>query len=260
MQMRMEYSTFATRSVSGGGTAFPVTNEFLWTGSLFRPAYTPAATLAAIEDVELRSIIDALDNYSSPTELSDGAQCWGLMADYNDWVMNRKGWVSEAGLMPDGRHFAIIDTDVFYSDRLSLWSAIYGFNPDSDVLPPGYSTAWDARLADVLAFKNGPAQKEFQVRNPTESEYLSFYTSVWDSGFTYLWGPPVLQDFWLYSIDGGDALVASDDTLIATTTVTGDVWDNFVVGTWEMYEYRYLLTGGAAQKFWTNFVSCVEDV
>lgn len=253
MQLRMEYSTTAERVIEEGGEGIgpvhTVTNEFLWIEAKIRPAYTPAATLDAIEDPQLKAIIDAIDNFSGVDNYND-VQAWYEMAYSNEWVGSLYPWITDAGVMPDGRHFANIDTDIFYMNRLDTWATTYMFAPDSLNLPPGYDPSWSDRAADVLAFKNGPAPKEFHLRNSAEYNG-SFYAEVWNNGIFYLFGAPILQDFWLYTIEG-DSLVASDDTLISTTAVE--------IGWWPFYEYRYQITGGAAQKFWTNFVSCVEDV
>lgn len=257
MQVRMEYSTTAERVIEeGGGGIGPVntvTNEFLWIEAKIRPAYTPVATLDAIADPQLKAIIDALDNFSGVDSYND-VQAWQGLAYDNAWVGALYPWVTEAGEMPDGRHFANIDTDIFYTNRLDTWALLYSFDPTNLNIPPGYDPSWYARAADVLAFKNGPEPKEFHLRNAAEdadSITNSFHTQIWNSGIYYLFGAPVLQDFWLYTIDG-DSLVASDDTLVSTTHVE--------INSWYYNEYRYQITGGVAQKFWTNFVSCVEDV
>lgn len=249
MQVRMEYSTTAERAIEGGGEGIgpvhTVTNEFLWIEAKIRPAYTPAATRDAIADPQLKAIINALDN---------DTQAWQGLAYDGAWVGALYPWVTDAGVMPDGRHFANIDTDIFYSKFFENWEFTYSFDPESWFLPAGYDPSWSSRIADALEFKNGPAPKEFHLLNAAEDADAirnSFYAQIFDGGIYYLFGAPVLQDFWLYTIDG-DSLVASDDTLVSTTHVE--------VNAWYFNEYRYRITSGAAQKFWTNFVSCVEDV
>ncbi len=255
MQLRIVYSSFThEQNFQGGGPIGTVdsTNQSLSNYAKIKVLNTPQAVLdaIAIDDAQLAAVLAAAANMWTAKTTPYDMMPFGILA---------------TGVMPDGSQFIELDLELFIDRTFDEWQWYVENDPTSADLPAGFNAGWMSRRADVKTFKSNPSNVMLVIENP-----LFIYDPIdvydgemkgvdWnETGLYYIYGWPTIVDAWVYDLNGG-ALLATDANL---TYSTGDVPDYLgMASPFRHFElYAYTLTGGAAQRFWTNFVSCVEDV
>lgn len=255
MQLRIVYASFTHEQYFQGGGGIGTadfTNQPLDNLVELQTLHTPQAVIDAIaaDDAELAAVLTAAagmwTSRTTPYEMAP----FGVLG---------------IGTMPDGSQFIELDLELFIDRTFDEWQWYVDNDPSSPDLPAGFSSAWMSRRADVKTFKINPSNVQVVIKNPLFiykplDTYDGEMAGVnWNEiGLYYIYGWPTVVDAWIYDMAGG-ALLATDANLSYSTEDVPDY-----MGTASPYRqfelYAYTLTGGAAQKFWTNFVSCVEDV
>lgn len=255
MQLRIVYSSFThEQNFQGGGPIGTVdfNNQPLASLAEIQTLHTPQAVLDAV----------AVDDAQLAAVLSAAAGMW--TASTNPYDMAPFG-ILGAGLMPDGSQFIELDLELFIDRTFDEWQWYVDNDPTSPDLPAGFNAGWVSRRADVKMFKNNPSNVTLVIKNPffiykpTDTYDGEMKGVDWNEiGLYYIYGWPTVVDAWIYDLNGG-ALLATDANLTYSTEEVADYLA--MPRPCRQFEvYAYTLTGGAAQKFWTNFVSCVEDV
>ncbi len=255
MQLRIVYSSATHEQYFQGGGSIGTadfTNQALDNLAEIQTLHTPQAVLdsVAANDAQLAAVlVGAAGMWTSKTM---------------PYEMGPFG-VLGTGLMPDGSQFIELDIELFIDRTFDEWQWYVDNDPTSADLPAGFNAGWMARRSDVKTFKNTPSNVQVVIKNPlfiykpTDTYDGEMASINWnDTGLYYIYGWPTVVDAWIYDLNGG-ALLATDANM---TYSTEDVLDYIAAARpCRQFElYAYTLGGGAAQKFWTNFVSCVEDV
>lgn len=256
MQLRIVYSSATHEQYFQGGGGIGTadfTNRPLDDLAEIQTLHTPQPVLDAIaaDDAELAAVLTAAAGMWTSATMPLGIGPFGVLG---------------VGLMPDGTQFIELDIELFIDRTFDEWQWYVDNDPTSADLPAGFNAGWMARRADVKTFKSTPGNVQVVIKNPlfiykpTDTYYGEMASIAWNSEgqIYYIYGWPTVVDAWIYDMDGG-ALLATDANLSYSTHDVPDylAWSR----PYRQYElYTYTLTGGAAQKFWTNFVSCVEDV
>lgn len=253
MQLRIVYSSFAhveTRD-SGGSllSASDANDEQFPSYAKVRPLYTPSAIITAVSgtDAQLAAILGAI-----------GSPYKATVTPYADPYFGPFIGLIGTGLMPDGNQFIELNLTPLIDNVFDDWQWYVDNDPTNASLPVGFSAAWMARRADVHTFKSNPINHAIQIETGKHDLYSGDENATIvpsDSGFLYLYGLPTIVEAWVYDMGTG-ALLATD----ANMTVSSFPNPSVGVKPSDFETYEFILSGGAAQKFWTNFHACVEDV
>lgn len=250
MQLRLVYSSFTHRiTLDSGGAPYSesdIEDRRFTDEARIMPLYTPAAVLSSVvgSDAQMGAILGALGDY------------WASkFAPYPDPAPGLIG----TGLMPDGNQFIEFDLTELIDRTFDDWQWYVDNDPTSTDLPAGFDASWMARRADVHTFKSDGANTLIRVQTTQHDLYSG--DRNWDYGFDpevgilYSYGFPSIVEVWVFDIGTG-GLLAND------TGLSVSVIPNPVEATKPSHFDVYEITLGAtvAQRFWTNFRACVEDV
>lgn len=250
MQLRLVYSTFTHRiTLDSGGAPYSETNiddRRFPNEARIMPLHTPAAVLTSVggSDAQLAAILSVL-----------GGQWTSEITPYPDPFPGLIG----TGLMPDGNQFIEFDLAALIDRTFDEWQWYVDNDPTSPDLPAGFNAGWMARRADVHAFKNDGANTLVRIQTTQHDLYSGELN--WDLGFDpegallYSYGFPSIVEVWVFDM-GTEALLANDTGL--STSVIPNPVEATKPSHFDIYEI--VLGGSVAQRFWTNFKACVEDV
>ena len=253
MQLRIVYSSFThTQTYDSSNTLFgqaDIEDRQLPHYAEVRPLHTPAAIITAVSetDAQLAAILSVL-----------GDPWTSIVNPYPEFVGTYPGLIG-TGLMPDGNQFIELELTELIDRTFDDWQWYVENDPTSTDLPAGFNAGWTARRADVHTFKSNPVNHLVTIKTGKSNLYSGdenatiVPTAEW--GLLYVYGLPSIVEAWIYDMGTG-ALLATDANMTLSTA------DNPAMGVppsdFDIYEFT--LSGGAAQKFWTNFRACVEDV
>ena len=253
MQLRIVYSSFAhveTRDAGGSLLSASDTNDDQFPSyTKVRPLYTPSAIVTAVSetDAQLAAILGAI-----------GSPYAATVTPYANPFFGPFIGLIGTGLMPDGNQFIELNLTPLIDNVFDDWQWYVDNDPTSTSLPAGFSSAWMTRRADVHTFKSNAANHAIQIETGKHNLYSGDENATIvpsDSGLLYLYGLPTIVEAWVYDIGTG-ALLATD----ANMTVSSFPNPSIGIKPSDFETYEFILSGGAAQKFWTNFHACVEDV
>lgn len=251
MQLRFVYSTFThTRTYDSGdllvGEGDSLDLRFPDYTTL-RPLYTPAPVLVSVggSDAQLAAILGVI-----------GDEWTAEMYPYDPSPVS---WLLGTGVMPDGNQFIEFDVSALIDRTFDEWQWYVDNDPTSSDLPSGFNTAWMTRRADVHAFKSDPKNIEIRIKTGKHDLYsgdLNARLSHDGEGrLLYSYGLPSVTEAWAYDMASGS--LVGDDTGMSMSSFTNP---EAGVGPTEFDLYAFILSGGAPNRFWTNFKACVEDV
>lgn len=249
MQLRFVYSTFThTRTYDSGdllvGEGDSLDLRFPDYTTL-RPLYTPAPVLVSVgeSDAQLAAILGVI-----------GDEGTSEMYPYKPFPVP---WLLGTGVMPDGNQFIEFDVSALIDRTFDEWQWYVDNDPTSPDLPAGFNPAWMTRRADVHAFKSDPKNIEIRIKTGKHDLYSgdrNARLSHDDEGrLLYSYGLPSVTEAWVYDMASGS--LVGDDTGMSMSSFA-----NPGVGPTEFDLYAFILSGGAPNRFWTNFKACVEDV
>lgn len=253
MQLRIVYSSFAHVETRNAGDSLlstsDVNDDRFPSYTKVRPLHTPASIVSAVSgtDAQLAEILGAIGPLYAAT-----------VTPYADPYFGPFIGLIGVGLMPDGNQFIELNLTPLIDNVFDDWQWYVDNDPTSTSLPAGFSSAWMARRADVHTFKSNPINHLVKIETGKHDLYSGDENATLvpsDSGLLYLYGLPTITEAWIYDMGSG-ALLATD----ANMTVSSIPNPNTGVKPSDFDIYEFVLSGGAAQKFWTNFRACVEDV
>lgn len=249
MQMRFVYSSFAhTITYDSSGSLVSEAdiddNQLPIYASIW-PLYTPTSVLASVggTDAQLAALLGALGG--------------STLSSVNPYAYLPAGLIG-TGLMPDGNQFIDLDITALIDRVFDDWQWYVDNDPTSTDLPAGFSAGWVTRRADVHAFKDTPSNAMVKVTTGKHDLYTGDQNATLvptEFGLLYVYGLPSIMEAWIYDIGSG-ALIGTD----ADMSVSSMVNPASGVPPTEFEIYEFILGGGAASQFWTNFRACVEDV
>ncbi|MDD2989792.1 MAG: hypothetical protein PHI64_12620 [Zoogloea sp.] len=251
MQLRFVYSTFThTRSYDPGsnlvGEGDSLDLRFPDYTTL-RPLHTPATVLVSVggSDAQLAAILGVI-----------GDEGTSEMYPYDPFPVP---WLLGTGVMPDGNQFIELDVSALIDRTFDEWQWYVDNDPGAPTLPAGFNPAWMTRRADVHTFKSDPTNIEIRIKTGKHDLYsgdLNARISPHpDYGLIYSYGLPSVTEAWVYDMASGS--LVGDDTGMSVSSFANPEEG---VGPTEFDLYAFILSGGAPNRFWTNFKACVEDV
>lgn len=250
MQLRIVYSTFTHSVTYDSGDALVGTSDTedlrFANHTTVWPLYTPASVLTSVggSDAQLAAILTAL-----------GPEPTSMIYPYPDPFPGLIG----TGLMPDGNQFIELDVTATIDRTFDEWQWYVDNDPGAPTLPAGFNPAWVTRRADVHDFKADPVNTEVRIqagKHNLYSDQLNARLSTDGEGrLLYSYGLPSVTEAWIYDL-GTNALLGTDANMSISVLANPESG----VGPTEFEVYSFLLGGGAASQFWTNFHACVEDV
>lgn len=252
MQLRIVYSSFTHWEIIDSGTGYntaDVDDLALPTHAEVQPLHTPATVITEVSgtDAQLAAILSVL-----------GDPWTSILNPYPEFVGTYPGLIN-TGLMPDGNQFIEIDVTELIDRTFDEWQWYVDNDPTSVNLPVGFSAGWMARRGDVHDFKVNPANTSLRIKTGKHNLYSNAADALisfdGEGRMVYSYGLPSIVEAWIYDYST-NALLATDANMSVT------VMENPLPGIrpTEFEIYEFILGGGTAQKFWTNFKACVEDV